>query len=153
MSIVVLASSTEPVDTIVSLLAAQLSSQPITVIMPASTDDAALRFEHAGLSVLSLEALPDSRFERAMSRSVFGRTFVRITPADRGARLARLVRRSPQAREALAGAEVMVAADRDAILTVWNAARHSTRNPTAVVGVPALSAIVRRRVADDSVAS
>jgi hypothetical protein len=69
--------------------------------------------------------------------SVIGRNLLRMTPLDGGRRLARAVRNNSQAREALADCDIIIAAERDAILTTWRAARVSRKKVFAAYGVPA----------------
>lgn len=64
-----------------------------------------------------------------LDRSIIGRNLVRISPWDRGRHFYREANRNPQAREALLTAEVLVAVERDAILTVWQATRRSAQAP------------------------
>ncbi|WP_437584424.1 hypothetical protein ACSAGD_03915 [Paramicrobacterium sp. CJ85] len=70
-------------------------------------------------------------------RSAPGRTLVRISPFDRSRRFWRAVREQrPVVADALKGADVIVAADRDALWATWHLAR-KTRGPAVVYGVSA----------------
>lgn len=63
------------------------------------------------------------RIERLAWRSAIGRNLIRITPLDRSRRLWRAAKRDRALRELVRGADVVVALDRDAILTVWKLSR------------------------------
>lgn len=147
MTIVVLASNPAALESIGSLFGPDRRTVPITVITPLNTDGLGALAEVESVTLLTVEALRERAIDRAAARSVVGRTLLRLTPADRGARLRRAVRRSASARAALDQAQTLVAADRDAILTIWSAGRRSPHEPVSVVGVPALAAIIRRSAA------
>lgn len=78
---------------------------------------------------------------RALSGSAAGRNFLRLTPFDGGRRMWRAVRHRPEAVVELRRAELIVAIDRDGILTSWKSV-HSALAPrsAAVYGVPAARA-------------
>ncbi len=151
MSIVVVAARPSPLDTAVDQLGSALRDQAVTAIVAGVSAADRARLEAAGLTVIGVAAVATLTIERPLRGSALGRTLLRLTPADRGVRLARRVRADAAARRALDGAEVLVAAERDAILTVWRAARRAPGSTTAVVGLPALAAIIRRRVRDGNV--
>lgn len=70
-------------------------------------------------------------------RSAAGRTLVRVSPLDRSRRFWKAVRsQRPAVAEALGGADVIVAADRDAVWATWQLARR-TRGPAVVYGTSA----------------
>ena len=151
MSLVIVAANSGPLITALSQLDELLRSQKITVII-AGVDEPALHLLHqAGLEVVALPAVGVLPGERALAQSTVGRTLLRLSPADRGVRLARSIRRSAAAAASISGAQVIVAADRDAVLATWRAARRAPQSTTAVVGLPALAAIIRRSTADGSV--
>lgn len=151
MSIVVVAAGPAPLERAIDQLGDALRPQGVTAIVAGPSPSELERFTAAGLSVIAVPPLTPLAAERLLGGSAAGRTLLRITPADRGVRLARRVRRVAVAREALATAEVLVASERDAVLTVWRAARRAPGSVTAVVGLPALAAIIRRRARDGSV--
>ncbi|UNK69724.1 hypothetical protein [Microbacterium sp. H1-D42] len=63
------------------------------------------------------------RIERLAWGSALGRNLIRITPLDRSRRLWSAARRDPVLRDLVREADVVVALDRDAILTVWKLSR------------------------------
>lgn len=87
------------------------------------------------------------RFRRAaqgiLSGSAAGRNIFRLTPWDGGRRLWRAVRRTPSAVQALREADLIVAVERDAILTVWKSV-HSRIAPraAAVHGLPSARTVL-----------
>lgn len=85
---------------------------------------------------------------RVLSRSVIGRNVLRLTPWDAGRRMARAALRDEQVRAAAASADLIVAVERDGILTAWKAARRWSRPDThAVYGAAAATALLRQRSA------
>lgn len=56
-------------------------------------------------------------------RSAAGRNLVRVTPLDQSRRLWRVVRKDARIAELIKNSDVVVAGDRDAILTVWKLTR------------------------------
>jgi hypothetical protein len=88
------------------------------------------------------------RIEKMAWRSALGRNLVRITPLDRSRRLWRAARRDRALRDLVRSADVVVALDRDAILTVWKLSRMARPGETwdAVYGgTAALFALRNRR--------
>ena len=85
---------------------------------------------------------------RMLSRSVIGRNLLRLTPWDGGRRMARAALREERVRRAAASADLIVAVERDGILTAWKAARRWSRpDAHAVYGVAAATALLRQRSA------
>ena len=87
--------------------------------------------------------------QRALSGSAAGRNVFRLTPWDGGNRMWRAVRRNPAARRALREAGLIVAVERDAILTVWKSV-HSSLAPdaAAVYGLPSARTVLQESRAD-----
>jgi len=88
------------------------------------------------------------RIERMAWRSALGRNLLRITPLDRSRRLWRVARRDGGLRDLMRSADVVVALDRDAILTVWKLSRTAELGESwdAVYGgTAALFALKNRR--------
>ncbi len=56
-------------------------------------------------------------------RSAVGRNAIRVTPLDDSRRLWRAARKDRELRELIRSADVVLAADRDAIFTVWKMTR------------------------------
>lgn len=85
--------------------------------------------------------------QRVLGRSVLGRNLLRVSPFDAGRRFWAAARRDESFRAVAEAADVIVALERDAILTAWSAT-HSYA-PTATDGVygiaPAQVAVSRRR--------
>lgn len=81
--------------------------------------------------------------DRALSGSAAGRNLFRLTPWDGGRRMWRAVRRNPAAFQALRDADLIVAVERDAILTAWKSV-HSLAAPgaAAVYGLPSARTIL-----------
>src|SRR5680860_367762 len=88
--------------------------------------------------------------QRALSGSAAGRNLHRLTPWDGGSRMWRAVRRSPAARQALQEAGLIVAVERDSILTAWKSV-HSSLAPdaAAVYGLPSARTVLKESRADD----
>ncbi|WDH79816.1 hypothetical protein PTQ19_05085 [Microbacterium esteraromaticum] len=63
------------------------------------------------------------RIERLAWRSAVGRNAIRISPLDRSRRLWRAAKRDRVLHALVRDADVVVALDRDAILTVWKLSR------------------------------
>lgn len=63
------------------------------------------------------------RIERWGRGSVLGRNVIRITPLDRSRRLWRAAKHDRVLSELVRNADVVVALDRDAVLTVWKLSR------------------------------
>lgn len=88
------------------------------------------------------------RIEQLAWRSAFGRNLVRITPLDRSRRLWRAVKHDAALRELVRAADVVVALDRDAVLTVWKLSREHTLGDqwdAVYGGAAALFALKNRR--------
>ncbi len=102
----------------------------------------------AGLQVLTMGrplGKAAERATRALSGSVVGRNILRLTPWDGGRRLARAARRDTRVRAACSGADLIVAVERDGILTAWTAARRWAEPSASVVyGVAAADALLRQ---------
>lgn len=113
----------------------------LTVIVSDGSGDRAVD----GITVIDVGIVPKGRVSAFFDRSVIGRTLVRLSPADGGARLRRRVRRSAAARSALARADVIVACQRDALLTVWTACRRRGESVLGLYGTAAGLAELRRR--------
>lgn len=80
-------------------------------------------------------------------RSALGRNLLRVSPLDGGRRMWRATRRNPAAVEALRTADLIVAVEREAILTGWRSARSlASADCDAVYGMPAGRAIITRQV-------
>lgn len=81
--------------------------------------------------------------QRVLSGSPAGRNVFRLTPWDGGRRLWRAARRTPAAVNALGNADLIVAVERDAILTVWKSV-HSRIAPraAAVHGLPSARTVL-----------
>lgn len=79
-----------------------------------------------------------------LQSGVVGRTLLRLSPADRGARWRRRVRRTARALRALSEADLVVACERDTVLTAWRAVR-SRPAALGLVGTAAGLAELRRR--------
>ncbi|MCR2824036.1 hypothetical protein [Microbacterium sp. zg.Y909] len=79
------------------------------------------------------------RWVDAAWRSPAGRNAVRISPWDTSRRLWRAARRDRRLRSLIAGADVVIAVDRDAVFTVWKMSRKRDvgRAWTAVYGTNA----------------
>ncbi len=60
---------------------------------------------------------------RVAWRSAAGRNLIRTSPLDQSRRLWRATRSDRAVRELITGADVVVAADRDAVFTVWKMTR------------------------------
>lgn len=87
------------------------------------------------------------RLVRAMSPSAVGRELLRLTPLDPGVRFRRAAKRDARVRASLAGADLVVAPERDGALAAWHAARDAARDdrPLATVfGYPAARAALDR---------
>ena len=85
------------------------------------------------------------RATRALSSSVVGRNILRLTPWDGGRRLARAARHDAGVRSACADASLIVAVERDGILTAWTAARRWAQpSATVVYGVAAADALLKQ---------
>lgn len=98
-----------------------------------------------GITVLDVGAVPHGRLAALMDRSVVGRTLVRLSPADGGARLRRRIRRSRAAMAVLERADVVVACQRDAVFTAWSICRQRGTAVLGLYGVAAGLAELRRR--------
>lgn len=112
-----------------------LSSHALTVIGPASdTDDASDVVVTLPRTIAWVE-----RLKALAWRSAAGRNLVRVSPVDRSRLLWRAVRNDPRVLERIRAADVVVAADRDALLTVWKMTRAKRYGSSwaAVYGVPA----------------
>ncbi len=151
MSIVIVAAGPAPLYTAIDQLGERLRGRSIIAVVGGATADDQARFVAAGLTTIALPGLPPLAVERVLRGSAIGRTLLRLTSADRGVRLARRARADIAARRALDEAGVLVAAERDAVLTVWRAARRAPASTTAVLGLPALAAIIRHDAHDGSV--
>lgn len=82
--------------------------------------------------------------QRALSGSAAGRNLFRLTPWDGGSRMWRAVRRSPAARQALREAGLIVAVERDSILTAWKSVHSSlARDAAAVYGLPSARTVLK----------
>lgn len=80
----------------------------------------------AALVVLRLgsRALPPrNRVSSLLEGSVVGRNLKRLTPLDGGLRFAAAARKNPEFRTAVREADLIVALERDAVLTAWTALR------------------------------
>lgn len=106
----------------------------INVIGPSSTTVSDVQ-QLVPVDATELSSLPH-KLVNALWRSAAGRTLVRISPFDQSRRFWRAVRRQPRAFDVVRDADVIVAADRDAIWAAWHLAR-ATRGPAAVYGVTA----------------
>lgn len=84
------------------------------------------------------------RISQALRTSAPARMILRISPLDPGARFWRSVRRDPRVQRLIAGADLLIAADRDANFACWQLARRT--GIPAVSGLPAGEKEVARRV-------
>lgn len=75
--------------------------------------------------------------DRTLRKSFIGLNLIRLSPWDTGRVFWRGVRRNSAARNTLLAADIVVALERDALLTVWKIGRRSPRHPAAVTGMPA----------------
>lgn len=99
---------------------AELAAQAeVTRVGPASKN--ASTREHV-LTLPSQRAMA-RRIERLAWGSALGRNLIRITPLDRSRRLWSAARRDRTLHDLVREADVVVALDRDAILTVWKLSR------------------------------
>lgn len=142
MSAIVIVSSTAGV--LDELRSAARTSPPAGgVVLIAPTAPAAAP-SGEGVRVIALAPRPESRARRRLERHVVGRTLLRLSPWDGGRVLARAVSRSPDARAAIVSAGALIAADRDAVLSVWRAARHVDASVPALYSLAAGTALIRR---------
>lgn len=120
----------------------------VTIVSASPADAAA----GGKLSHLRLpEAMPGSSgLARRLRRSAIGRNLIRLSPWDDGRRLAAAARRSDRFRTAAAEADLIVALDRDAILTAWTAARRWARPDAHVVFGAAPAEALRNAARDDA---
>lgn len=91
---------------------------------------------------------PLGSFSRAMNDalrgSVVGRNVLRLSPIDGGRRMWRATRREPRFRAAVTRADLIVAVERDGILTAWMAARTlAPSTARAVYGAAPAEALLR----------
>lgn len=98
-----------------------------------------------GIRVIDVGAIHRGQLSAALDRSVVGRTLVRVSPRDGGAVLRRRIHRSAEAMRAIDAADVVVACQRDALLTVWSAARRRPEAMLGLYGIAAGLAELRRR--------
>lgn len=128
-----------------------------TLGLPSATDPAAvISWSPIDGEVDDVEAFvlgsPQSRWESAFARLLatnrFGR-YARRVLLDKSRTLLRAVRSREDARTTLARADVIVAADRTAVITAWYASRHWTSTARVVNGVGPASLLlqVERRAA------
>ena len=112
----------------------------VIVVAAESTD-------HPGSTtvLLGADSLPGrGRFARALAQSVVGRNLQRLTPADGGRRFYRAARKKHEFRSAARRADLIVALERDGILTAWSAL-HKDALPTArgVYGIAPATALLK----------
>lgn len=101
----------------------QISRDDHVDVVTATTSDA-----DGTRIVLGPSALPSKgRVAAVLQRSVIGRNLLRLTPLDGGRRFAKAANRSRDFQASAAEADLIVALERDAILTAWKALRSSTR--------------------------
>jgi hypothetical protein len=91
------------------------------IVVGPSGDAEAARIDHA-LDITPRGPL-SARIVALAWRSAPGRNLLRISPLDTSRRLWRTARRDQQLRSLVRSADVVVAADRDAIFTVWKMTR------------------------------
>lgn len=84
-----------------------------------------------------------TRFVSRLDRNVFGRSLIRLTPLDEGARFWRAARHDRAAVSAIARADVVVASERDAVRAAWQFARRNTA-AAVVYGYPAARAAIQK---------
>lgn len=101
---------------------AELASQA-EVVCVGPVSDASGAIDHA----LALRAPGPlaRRIEEVAWRSAIGRNVIRITPLDRSRRLWRAAKRDRGLQDLVRSADIVVALDRDAVLTVWKLAHDS----------------------------
>lgn len=85
--------------------------------------------------------------QRMLGRSVLGRNLLRISPLDAGRRFWAAARKDLRFHQAARAADVLVALERDAILTAWSATHaYAAASADGVYGIaPAQAAVTRRR--------
>lgn len=101
----------------------------------------------SAVRTIDLGALSGPREGSIWQRSVALRTLVRVSPLDGGARMARSVRASASAQDALRAAEVVVACDRDSVYAAWRATTGARSAALGLSGISGGLAAVRRAVA------
>ena len=94
-----------------------------------------------------LGRLSNARRHPAWDRSVVLRTLVRLSPADRGARFARLLRRNARAQRLLLDVDVVVAADRDTGYAAWRATTGARSSALGISGISGGLAMLRAAAA------
>jgi len=119
------------------------STQNLTLVVADGLGDGT----EGSVRVIDVGALGGPREGSLWQRSAALRTLVRISPADGGARMARRVRSSAAALEALRAAEVVVACDRDSVYAAWRATTGARSSALGLSGISGGLAAVRRAVA------
>lgn len=123
----------------------------ITVLAPGGSADAVSLEEFGDVAVVGLEGAevtlpvraPNARSQRiaaALSRTFPTRALLRVLPWEPSTWFARAIAADPRARAALTEADVVVAADPDAVYAAWRIARPSARVRSVVFGFPAARA-------------
>lgn len=74
---------------------------------------------------------------RVLSGSAIGRNALRLSPLDPGRRFAAATRHSRGLRDEFASADVVVALERDAVLSCWHVGRRHGVSTAVVYGIPA----------------
>jgi hypothetical protein len=109
--------------------AQQLSDQNVLLITWEGTS-----LQDAGLQTLGIprpqRGALATRVASRLNGSALGRNALRLTPLDNGRAFARSAGRDKSFRSAIAQADMVIAAERDAILTVWRIGRELS-SPTA----------------------
>jgi len=148
MSAVVIISSTAAAfDELRSAVATRAPASGVIIIAPRPNRSEVGAFPGnitSGIRFIAVPARDESPARRRLELHVVGRTLLRLSPVDRGRQFARTVGRSEEARDAIAAAGALIAADRDAVLTVWRAARRTDSSVQALFGLAAGTALIRR---------
>ncbi|GAB2842080.1 hypothetical protein ACFQ0P_01640 [Microbacterium insulae] len=105
----------------VEALADLAAEHDLTVIVPG--DVAPGTMPHTYPAAVPVRAPVAARIVSAAQRSAIGRNLVRISPLDQSRRLWRAVRDDPRIADLIRSADIVVAADRDAVFTVWKMTR------------------------------
>jgi hypothetical protein len=97
-----------------------------------------------GIQIIDVGNLRQGRIAHALDRSVITRTLVRLSPADRGARMSRRLRRHSEARATFQNSEVIVACDRDSCFATWSRLAENPAARLALYGLAGGLAAVRQ---------
>lgn len=98
----------------------RLEVDQITVVSAAPADVSDSSIDR--IQLIGAERKP-TRLGLRLRRGAIGRNVLRLSPWDEGRRLAATARKNQQFQAVVSDADMIVALDRDAILTAWTAAR------------------------------